>query len=166
MKTIRITQLGMLLALALVLSYLETLIPIMVAVPGVKIGLANIITIFLLYRMNSRSTFLFMSVRVVLSGLLFSGVSGILFSFSGGVFCILIMSLLKRFSVFSILGVSMAGAIFHNIGQIIIAVFVMENIHIAYYLPVLCVFGTLSGLLTGYLSYNIMKRYNKLISKD
>lgn len=166
MKTIRITELGMLLAISLVLSYLETLLPVMVAVPGVKIGLANIITMVLLYNRNLRGTFLFMVIRVVLAGFLFSGVSGILYSLAGGMCCISIMSILKRFSIFSVMGVSMAGAVFHNIGQILVAVLVMENMHILYYLPVLCVSGTLSGLLIGYITYFIVKHYSRVIFRD
>ena len=158
MKTIRITEFGMLIALALVLSYFESLIPVFIAVPGVRLGLANIITILLLYRTDWKSTLVFMFVRVLLSGILFSGVSGIVYSLAGGVCCILIMNLLKRFRHFSVLGVSMAGAIFHNAGQIVVAILVMENVHILYYLPVLCVSGTVSGLLVGYIAYILLKR--------
>lgn len=162
MKTVRITELGMFLAIALVLSYVESLLPIMVAVPGVKIGLANIITMILLYHMNFRSTLLFMMVRVLLSGFLFSGLSSIFYSFAGGLLCIIIMSLLKRFPIFSVLGVSMAGAIFHNVGQLLVALFVVENIHILYYLPILCVSGAVSGLAVGYVTYLVLKRYNNM----
>lgn len=162
MKTVRITELGMLLALALVLSYLETLIPILVAVPGVKLGLANVITILLLYRTNWKITMLFMSVRVVLSGLLFSGVSGIIYSFTGGFCCIIIMTILKKMPYFSLIGVSILGALFHNAGQIVVAALVMENTHILYYLFVLCISGTVSGFLIGYLAFVLMKSIHKM----
>lgn len=161
MKTVRITELGMLLALALVFSYFESLIPVFIAVPGVKIGLANIITIMLLYRTNWKCVMMFMTVRVVLAGFLFSGVSGIVYSFVGGLCCIIIMSILKHFPHFSLVGVSITGAIFHNFGQIIVAVFVMENVHILYYLLVLCISGAISGLLVGYLAFLLLKRFNK-----
>lgn len=166
MKSTRITELGMLLSIALVLSYLESLLPVMVAIPGAKLGLANIITMLLVYRTNFRQTVLFMLVRVILAGLLFAGISGILYSFVGGLLCVCVMSFLKRISFFSILGVSMLGAIFHNIGQILVAVFVMENVHIIYYLPVLCVLGIISGLIVGYLTHLLLKRYNKMLPKD
>lgn len=166
MKTIRITEFGMLLAISLVLAYLEMLLPVMVAVPGVKIGLANIITMLLLYNRNLRDVFFFMTIRVVLAGFLFSGVSGILYSFAGGVFCIGIMSVLKRFPIFSVMGVSMAGAIFHNAGQILVAMLVMENVHILYYLPVLCITGTITGFLIGYITFLLIKKYNQIIFKD
>lgn len=166
MKTRRITEFGMLLAISLVLTYLEMLIPVMVAVPGVKLGLANIVTMLLLYKRNLRDTFFFMTIRVVLAGLLFSGVSGIIYSFAGGVCCIGIMSILKRFPMFSIMGVSMSGAIFHNIGQILVAIFVIENIHILYYLPVLCITGTITGFLIGYITFLLIKKYNQIIFRD
>lgn len=166
MKTVRITELGMLLAISLVLAYLESLLPVMIAVPGVKIGLANIITMLLLYNRKLSATFFFMAVRVVLAGFLFSGVSGILYSFVGGVCCIGIMSILKRFSIFSVMGVSMAGAVFHNIGQIMVAVLIMENVHIVYYLPVLCVSGTVSGLLIGYITCFVIKHCRGMIFRD
>ncbi len=152
----------MLLALALVFSYFESLIPVFIAVPGVKIGLANIITILLLYRTNWKCVMMFMTVRVVLAGFLFSGVSGIVYSFVGGLCCIIIMSILKHFPHFSLVGVSITGAIFHNIGQIIVAVFVMENVHILYYLLVLCISGAISGLLVGYLAFLLLKRFHKM----
>ena len=154
----------MLLALALVFSYFESLIPVFVAVPGVKIGLANIVTILLLYRTNWKNVMMFMTVRVLLAGFLFSGVSGIIYSLAGGFCCIIIMSILKHFPHFSLVGVSITGAICHNLGQIIVAVFVMENVHILYYLLVLCISGAISGLLVGYLAFLLLKRFNKMNS--
>ena len=102
-----------------------------------------------------------MTLRVVMAGFLFSGIVGILYSFAGGLLSILVMSLAKRFSFFSTFGVSILGAVFHNAGQIIIAVFVIENIHILYYFPVLCLSGIVSGFLTGYLSFLLFQKYNK-----
>ena len=166
MKTIRITQFGMLLSVALILSYLETLLPVIIAVPGIKIGLANIITMLILYNRKLRHTFFFMVVRVTLAGILFSGVSGILYSLAGGLCCITVMGVLKRFQCFSLLGVSMAGAIFHNVGQIIVALFVMENVHILFYLPMLCISGVISGLVVGYITYTLIKKYNGLLFKN
>lgn len=166
MKTSHIAEFGILLALALVLSYLESLIPVVVAVPGVKLGLANIVTILILYRMNNRTTFLFMTARVLLTGFLFAGMSTILYSFVGGLFCILGMSLLKNSSSFSVLGVSMAGAIFHNVGQILVAILVMENVRIAYYLLVLCVTGMVSGIVVGYLAHLLLKQYNRMYERN
>lgn len=161
MKTKKITEYGMLLGVSLVLAYLESLLPVLIAVPGVKLGLANVITMLLIYNRDIKSTFFFMLARVVLTGLLFSGVSGIIYSFAGGMFCITIMSILKRFSIFSVIGVSIAGALFHNIGQICVACMVIENAHIFYYLPVLCVSGTITGVIVGYVAYILIKNYKR-----
>ena len=161
MKTKQITQLGMLLSISLVLGYLESLLPVMAAVPGVKIGLANIVTMLVLYRYGGRQAFFIMLLRVTMAGFLYSGVTGILYGLMGGVCCLIVMALLKRCPLFSILGVSMAGAVSHNAGQIIAAVLVMENAAIFYYLPILCISGILSGLLIGYLSHLLIKWHLK-----
>lgn len=164
MPTKKITEFGLLLSVSLILSYVETLIPVIIAVPGVKIGLANIITILILYRAGGKEAFFFMTLRVVLAGILFSGVSGILYGMTGGIFSITIMKLLMDNKAFSVLGVSIAGAICHNAGQILIAAFVMENINVLYYFAVLALTGTMSGLAMGYLGYLLLKQYNKLFS--
>ena len=161
MNTKRITEFGLLLAVSLVLAYFENLLPVMIAVPGVKLGLANIVTMLILYRSGLKNAIFLMTLRVVMAGFLFSGIVGILYSFAGGLLSILVMSLAKRFSFFSTFGVSILGAVFHNAGQIIIAVFVIENIHILYYFPVLCLSGIVSGFLTGYLSFLLFQKYNK-----
>lgn len=158
METKKITQLGLFLAVSLVLSYFESVLPVMIAVPGVKLGLANIVTMLLLYRYGVGKAFIFMMVRVLLSGFLFSGVTGIIYSFAGGVLCIAIMGCLRKLPFFSMLGVSMTGAVFHNLGQIIVAWFVMENAHILYYFPVLCISGLISGLVIGFVSQLLIER--------
>lgn len=166
MSTKRITEFGFLLSVSLVLAYLESLLPVMVAVPGVKLGLANIVILLVLYRNGFKNAFFLMSLRVVMAGFLFSGLAGILYSFAGGLLSILVMQLAKRCSFFSTIGVSVSGAIFHNAGQIIVAMLIMENTHILYYFPVLCVTGIVTGFLTGYLSYILFSQYNKLFPLD
>lgn len=166
MKTKQITELGLLLAVSLVLAYLESLLPVMVAVPGVKLGLANIVTMLVLYRNGGKKAFFFMTARVVLAGFLFSGAVGIIYSFAGGVCCIMVMCAVKRFPFFSILGVSMAGAVSHNFGQLLVAFFVMENAHILYYFPVLCISGGITGLVTGYISALLIRQMNKIFPKN
>ncbi len=161
MNTKRITEFGLLLSVSLVLAYFESLLPVMITVPGVKLGLANIVTMLILYRNGFKNAFFFMSVRVVMAGFLFSGITGILYSFTGGLLSILVMSFAKQFSFFSTFGVSILGAVFHNAGQIVIALFVIENLHILYYFPVLCLSGIGSGFLIGYLSYLLFRTYNK-----
>lgn len=166
MKTKQITQLGLLLSVSLVLGYLESLLPVMVAVPGVKLGLANIVTMLVLYHMGGKQAFFIMLFRVVIAGFLYSGIAGIVYGLVGGVCCIVVMAFLKRISVFSVLGVSMTGAVFHNVGQILVAVIVMENTGVIYYLPVLCISGILSGLIVGYLSHLLTKWYNQNFPED
>lgn len=166
MKTKQITEAGLLLAVSLVLAYLESLLPVMIAVPGVKLGLANIVTMLVLYRTGGKQAFFFMTLRVLLAGFLFSGAAGIAYSFAGGMCCILIMCAAKRFPFFSILGVSMAGAVFHNLGQILVAFFVMENAHILYYFPVLCISGVITGFVIGYLSALLLRQMNTIFPKN
>lgn len=162
----KICELSFLLAISLVLAYIENLLGFVFIVPGAKIGLANIVTMIMVYQTNWKQTFFLMVLRVVLSGLLFSGITGILFGFSGSVFCIVSMYTVKRFSFFSILGVSMTGAIFHNIGQLIIALICLGNVMIFYYLPWLILAGTISGICIGYVSSLIIQKYNAFFPKD
>lgn len=166
MNAKRITEFGLLLAVSLVLAYLESLLPVMIAVPGVKLGLANIVTILILYRRGFKQAFLFMTLRVVMAGFLFSGVAGILYSFAGGILSILVMSIVRRLPFFSAFGVSILGAVSHNAGQIIVAMFILENMHLLYYFPILCIAGIISGFLIGYLSYLISRQYNKILPMD
>lgn len=165
-STKRITEFGLLLAISLVFAYLESLLPVVIAVPGVKLGLANVVTMLVLYRSGFKNAFFFMSLRVVMAGILFSGLAGILYSFAGGLFSIITMQIARRCSFFSTIGVSMIGAVFHNAGQIITAMLVMENAHILYYFPVLCVTGIVTGFLTGYVSYILFSKYNKFFPLD
>lgn len=166
MNTRKITEFGLLLAVSLVLAYFESLLPVMIAVPGVKLGLANIVTMLVMYRSGVKQAFLFMTLRVIMAGFLFSGITGILYSFAGGLLCISVMCIVKRFPFFSTMGVSMAGAVFHNLGQIIIAFIVMENAHILYYFPVLCITGLISGFAVGYLSELLIRWFGKMFPED
>lgn len=157
MNTKKIAQYGLFLALALVLSYLETLLPFFVAVPGVKLGLANIVTILVLYQGGPKQALAFTLLRVLMAGVLFSGISGILYGLAGGCVSVFAMALAKRIPSFSILGVSMSGAVFHNLGQIVVACFVVETANLMYYFPILCISGLVTGVITGFLSFLLMK---------
>ncbi|KXL54107.1 heptaprenyl diphosphate synthase component I [Anaerotignum neopropionicum] len=140
---------GLFAALAILMGYVEMLIPIPLLVPGMKLGLANVIIVIVLYFMDTRAAFFISLVRVLLSGLLFAGFAGLLYSLAGALFSFCIMVLLKKTDKFSILGVSVAGGVFHNIGQIIVAALVVENIRLMYYLPFLLFFGVLTGAVIG-----------------
>lgn len=155
-----ITRLGILLSLSLSLSYLESLIPLNVSVPGVKMGLANIVTMYVLYYYGIKDASAVLILRVLISGFLFSGLSSVIFGLCGGVLSILVMYLLKKVKSLSVIGVSIAGAVSHNVGQILIALIIMDNVGVLYYLPYLSITGLISGLLVGYISALLMKKIN------
>ncbi len=154
----RVAYFGVFTALALIFSYVESLIPINFGIPGVKLGLANLITVIALYKMRLPEVYLLSVVRVVLSGFIFGNLFSILYSLAGGLLSVTVMALLKRTDLFSVMGVSMAGGVAHNIGQLIVAAFVVETFSIVYYLPVLLISGLLTGLLIGFISGEMLKR--------
>lgn len=148
---------GVFIALALVLSYLESLIPVFAAVPGIKLGIANIVTMLAMYKLGVKPAIVISVGRIVLSGILFGNLYVIIYSLVGGVLSICVMIILKKIRLFSVVGVSVAGAVAHNAGQIIVAVFLMENVNILYYLPVLIISGVIAGTMVGILTVYIIK---------
>lgn len=149
---------GVFTALALIFSYVETLIPNMIGIPGIKLGLANLLIVFMLYKQGVKEAGVLSLVRILLSGALFGSLFSILYSLVGASFSIVIMWLLKRANKFSVVGISMAGGVAHNIGQLVVACVVLESMNIAYYIPVLMVSGTLTGIVIGVLSNELIKR--------
>lgn len=149
---------GMFLALALILSYVESLVPIALGIPGVKLGLANLITVIVLYRIGAREAFLLSLLRVTIAGFLFGNLFAILYSMAGACTSLAVMVLLKRIGTFSIIGVSIAGGVFHNIGQLIVAMLVLQSASLVYYFAVLMIAGLVTGFLIGVLSMETMKR--------
>ena len=143
-----IAKLGLLTAVALVLGYVEYLLPI-TGIPGVKLGLANTVLLYALYLMDVPSAILLMFLKVGLSGLLFGGVAAMLYSLAGGIVSLLVMILARRMKGLSIVGISMLGATAHNIAQMTVACFVVETRAILAYLPVLLAAAVATGLLTG-----------------
>lgn len=158
----RVAYFGVFTALALIFSYVETLIPINFGIPGVKLGLANLITLIALYKMTVKEAYLISIVRVVLSGFIFGNLFAILYSLAGGVLSITAMTVCKKSNKFSVYGVSMAGGVFHNIGQLIMAMLVVESVTIAAYLPILLVSGLITGLVIGLVSNETIKRIGKI----
>jgi len=152
MNVKKLTSLSIAVALAMILSFVESLIPPLVAVPGVKIGLSNIVTVFLLYSYGWREAGVVSFIRIVLSSILFGSFVSLLYSFSGALLSFLIMLALKKANLFSVIGVSVAGGVFHNAGQIACACIVMENAAIASYLPPLIISGTVAGIAVGILA--------------
>ncbi|MCI9168925.1 MAG: Gx transporter family protein [Dorea sp.] len=154
----RVAYFGVFTALALIFSYVETLIPISFGIPGVKLGLANLIIVIALFKLKLKETYLLSVVRILLSGFLFGNYFSIIYSLAGALLSLSVMALLKRAGGFSIIGISIAGGVFHNIGQLFVAMAVVEMFQAAYYVPVLLVAGLLTGCLIGILAQEMLKR--------
>lgn len=163
LDTKKTVTLSALIAVAMILSYVESLIPAFVAVPGVKLGLSNIATVFALYTLGWPYAICVSIVRVFLSALLFGNITSLIYSLSGAALALLVMILLSRVKLFSTVGVSVLGAICHNIGQIIAVCFVMENAYIAYYIVPLLISGTLAGVVIGIASAALVERVKKYL---
>lgn len=157
MKT-KAAYFGVFTALALIFSYVETLIPIHLGIPGVKLGLANLIIVITLYKMGTKEAYILSIVRVVLAGFIFGNMFSILYSMSGGLLSLSVMTLLKKTDKFSVMGISMAGGVFHNVGQLLMSAIVLESLSITYYLPVLLISGVLTGFLIGFIANEMLKR--------
>ena len=154
-----LTALAIAVSLAMILSYIEFLLPpVFSAVPGIKLGLANIVVIFLLYRMNTACAMGVSFVRVCLSALLFGTALTFAYSLAGAVLSFSAMLLLKKYRLFSTVGVSIAGGVMHNLGQILMAAVLLGTREIIYYMAVLAVTGTLAGVLVGLVSALVIKR--------
>ena len=160
MKHKNVALFGIFTALAMILSYIEALVPISVAVPGVKIGLANIVVMFALYKMGAKAAVSISLVRVVLVSILFGNLFLMVYSLAGAILSLGAMLCAIRIKKLSSVGVGVIGGVFHNIGQIVVAVFVLETAGLIYYLPILCISGTVAGILVGIVSGIIAKRIN------
>lgn len=158
----KVAYFGVFTALALIFSYVEALIPFQIGIPGIKLGLANLIVVIALYKLGPKEAFCLSVVRIVLSGFLFANLFSILYSLAGGVLSFAVMALLKKCGTFSVYGVSMAGGVFHNIGQILVAMAVVESFRVAYYIPVLLAAGILTGLVIGIVAGEMLKRLVRL----
>ena len=150
--------LGMFLALALICSYIESLIPFHFCVPGIKLGLANVIVVVMLYGMGAREALLLSILRILLAGFLFGNPFSIIYSLSGGILSYFVMLLLKNTQKFHVISVSTAGGIFHNLGQLLVASAVVENYNLFYYAPVLLVSGFITGFLIGNVAQELIFR--------
>ena len=156
--TKKLTMTALLAALALIFSYIEVLIPFSPAIPGIKLGIANLVVIVALYHVGLKYAITINVVRIFIAGLLFSGVFGIIYSLAGAILSMTVMVLLKKTGLFSVAGVSMAGGVAHNLGQILAAAFLVSNLSIFIYFPVLIFSGLISGALIGIVAYIILKR--------
>lgn len=161
-KTKKVAVFALCVALAFTLSFLETLIPINIGIPGVKIGLANLVVVAALYLLDKREAFAISMIRILISGLVFTGAFSLLYSFTGGILSFIVMLLAMKSEKLSILGVSILGASVHNIGQIIVAAIVMQTPRIIYYFPVLLISGVIAGIIVGIISKTVVQRLMKI----
>ena len=153
-----VSHIALLTSLALIFSYVEAIIPYNPAIPGIKLGIANVVTVIALYKFGWRDAACVSVLRIVLAGLLFNGVFGMLYSLAGASVSFACMLLLKKSKIFSIVGVSMAGGVLHNLGQLLVAAALIEDLRIFFYFPVLLFSGIVSGIAIGIAATLILKK--------
>ena len=158
----RITLLALFTSVALLPSYVEMLIgPLFTGVPGIKMGLPNIAIMLVLYRIGTKEAIAVSFIRIVISSILFGNITMFWYSVAGAALSLAVMILLKKLDILSSVGVSVAGALAHNVGQIIVAMILMQTSQIGYYLIVLSITGTVSGIFVGLLGGFVIKRISK-----
>ncbi len=157
-STKKLTTLAITVSLALILSFIESRIPAFVAIPGIKVGLANIAVIFTLYKIGYKEAVLVSVIRVLLVSFLFGTPVSLIYSITGAIFSLVTMMLLKRFTPLSEVTVSVSGGVMHNVGQITAASFMLSTNVVIYYLPFLLISGTIAGIAIGVASAILVKR--------
>ncbi len=158
----RAAYFGIFTALALIFSYVETLIPIRFGTPGIKLGLANLVTVIVLFRTGWKDALLLSVTRIILAGFMFGSLFSIVYSLAGGILSLAVMALLERTGKFSTAGVSMAGGVSHNIGQLVVAMAAVKTYQVGYYLPVLLAAGLITGALIGAVAGEVLKRIRNI----
>lgn len=148
----------MLSALAMVFGYVEALIPFSFGVPGMKLGIANLVIVVSLYLLPTYQVFFIQLIRIVLISFLFGNMSMMMYSLAGGILSFLVMRFVKKTGIFSIIGVSICGGVSHNVGQLIMAVLAVQTIKLIYYFPMLLIGGLITGCLIGMLAQRILER--------
>ena len=143
-------------SLALIFSYIEAILPAAPGIPGIKLGIANLVVMIAMYRLDLRYALTINLIRIFLAGFMFSGLYGAIYSLCGCLVSFAVMCLLKKTDLFSVIGVSMGGGVAHNIGQLTIAAVLVASPEIFYYLPVLILSGTVSGILIGWLCHILL----------
>ncbi|HHT98278.1 MAG TPA: Gx transporter family protein [Clostridiales bacterium] len=164
MKTKKIAIYGVLIALAFIFSYIETLIPMPTSgiAPGIKIGLANMVVMVALYKMGNKEAFTLSIIRVILFSFVFGNLFSLLYSLSGGILSCIFMIMAKKTNRLSSIGVSVIGGVVHNIGQILMAMIIVESTKIIFYLPILLISGVISGVTIGIIASIIIKHTKKI----
>lgn len=152
---------AILTALAMIFSYVEAILPFAIGIPGVKLGIANIVVVIALYKFGVKMALTVNIIRIFISGLLFSGTFGILYSLAGGILSFAAMLLIRKFKCFSIVGVSMTGGVFHNLGQLLTAAFLVSNLKMFVYFPVLLFSGLVTGIINGIVAGLVLEKLDK-----
>ncbi len=161
-KAKKVAFLGVLTSVALVLSYLESILPpIWAAVPGIKVGLPNIVIIFLMYRFGVKEAAIVSFIRIFIVALLFGNVMTLAYSCAGAILSIVLMAICKKINAFSVVGTSIVGGVAHNAGQILVAIFLFDTVQIGYYMIVLAITGTIAGVFIGLAGAFLLKRLSK-----
>lgn len=156
--TRKLTRLALMATFALILSYLESKIPPLVAIPGVKVGLANIVVIFALYKMGLKEAIIVSAIRIFIVAMLFGSPVSMLYSLAGAVLSLAVMFLLKKFTPLGKVAVSVFGGVMHNVGQIAVASIILDTNVVVYYLPFLILSGTIAGIAVGTAGAILVKR--------
>ena len=162
----RIAMIAVYVALAFIFSYIEAIFPFSLGIPGVKLGLANIITVYVLFSTGSiKDTCLVTFLRIILAAFTFGNLSLMMYSMAGGVLSLLVMILFYKLNTFGITGVSVLGGVSHNIGQLIVAAIILETKEIVYYIPVLLIAGVIAGLVVGAIAGICVRRIHPKANK-
>lgn len=160
MKTKKIANLALLISLSIILGYIEFLLMPAIAIPGVKIGLSNITVLFVLYIYSIKDAYIVGIIKTFINALLFSGMNAFIYGILGIIISIFVMYLLKKTNIFSVLGISMAGACVHNLAQLFVAVLLTSTITFLYYGPILLIAGLIVGFITGLINKILIKYFS------
>ena len=166
MKVQKLTQLALFAAMSMILSYIEVLFPFQMGIPGAKLGLANLVVLFVLYLYGIKEACYINFIRIILMGLLFGNLYSIMYSISGACVSMIFMVILKRFRGFSVVGVSIIGSVGHNLGQIIIAFIITTTSGVLFYVPFLMIVGMVSGLVIGLLVRLLLPVLKGLVNRE
>lgn len=152
-----VARVGLMAALALIFSYIEAIIPYNPGIPGIKLGIANVVTVIALYKFGAKDACAVSVIRIVIAGLLFNGLFGMVYSLAGAAVSLAGMILLKKTGLFSVTGVSMAAGVLHNFGQLLVAAALIEDLRIFFYFPALLFSGIAAGILVGIASTLVLR---------
>ena len=160
-NTKKLTLLAMMITFAIILSYVESRIPSFVAIPGIKVGLANIVVIFVLYTLGIKEAIIISAIRVGIISVLFGNIMSLTYSIAGAFLSLLVMFILKKLTPLKLIAVSVVGGVMHNVGQIAVAAMILETAVVVYYLPFLILSGTIAGVAVGVAAAVLIKRLSR-----